>query len=133
MSDIAPYDIAHVIGVLLDRTQTNEGGVIGANVLDEVLHIDLTHRDGDKDHFRAVVVEGETDPIVLERPAEPGNDIGGRAEPGMVVIDDECPACDVELHWSWTPEEARSLAAHYAALADEADRLAAQAQTGGAQ
>jgi hypothetical protein len=78
-------------------------------------------------HFRAVVVEGTETPIVLERPAEPGlcwdEDGGDLILPIASGLRMWPPSSD---WFDMTPAEARELAAHLAAMADdwEADQKA---------
>ena len=83
------------------------------------------------EHFQAVVVPGETVPIVLERPAEPGlswDDEGGDL---IAAIATGIRMWPPDTAWfDMTTAEARELAAHLAAMADEHD--AAQAGTGDA-
>ncbi len=74
-----------------------------------------------KVEFQAVVVEGDQPPIVLPRPADPGDlpaDSGLYLDhrPGFVQIGDR----DEE----YTPDQARLYAAHIAALADLAEQEA---------
>ncbi|TYB69663.1 hypothetical protein FXF51_05745 [Nonomuraea sp. PA05] len=101
-----------------------------------VVHIGITaySEDGEKlpeQHFRAVVVEGETVPIVLEAPAElgmgwhDGGDMLALLDQGITIF----PGGADE--WVIPPSQAREMAAQLAAMADA--REAAQAQTGGAQ
>ncbi|MFB4265380.1 hypothetical protein [Nonomuraea sp. GTA35] len=90
-------------------------------------------------HFRAVVVEGETVPIVLERPdiSNPsavtgprfGEEAGESVEHGWSVFATDHVLFGGTGHVS--PAEARRFAAALVATADALE--AAQAQTGGAQ
>lgn len=100
-----------------------------------VVHIGITAYadDGEKlpeVHFRAVVVEGETVPIVLEQPAElglswhDGGDLLALTRDGITLFPNGAD------EWSMGPENARELAAHLAAMADAYE--AAQAEKGGA-
>lgn len=74
---------------------------------------------GEVVHFRAVVVEGDEPPIVLEWPAELGIawDDGG----DLLALGD---SGIIRLHsrgvddWDLSPAEAREMAAHLAAMAD---------------
>ncbi|WP_101790977.1 hypothetical protein [Nonomuraea indica] len=103
-----------------------------------VVHIGITaySEDGGKlpeQHFRAVVVEGEQTPIVLERPEELG--LCWDEDGGDLIA----PTADGIRMWppsmAWfdmTVQEARELAAHLAAMADEWEAAeAARAQKGG--
>lgn len=102
----------------------------GSTVQVKVAH----HDDGEEiperaRHFRAVVVEGETDPIVLERPEElgiqrhDGGDLLALTRDGITLF--PCGADE----WSMSADNAREMAAHLAAMADAYE--AAQAQKGG--
>jgi hypothetical protein len=97
-----------------------------------VVKIEVTPLDADGEqlhavHFRAVVVEGEEAPLVLEWPAElgmswpDGGDLLALASDGIVF----CPRGVDE--WVMDPDEARELAAQLAAMAD-----ACEAANGGA-
>ncbi|MFD9950541.1 hypothetical protein ACFWYW_57565 [Nonomuraea sp. NPDC059023] len=78
-------------------------------------------------HFTAVVVEGETAPITLKRPADaelelPGGDrlgLGGTMVAARLVLDGFL-----------LPDEAREIAAHLAALADLAEAAHAETEAG---
>ncbi|MGA4989950.1 hypothetical protein [Nonomuraea bangladeshensis] len=80
--------------------------------------------------FRAVVVEGDTDPIVLERPAElgiqwhEGGDLLALTRDGITLFPHGAD------EWAMSPANAREMAAHLAAMADAAE--VAQAEQGGA-
>ncbi|SET51696.1 hypothetical protein [Nonomuraea wenchangensis] len=99
-----------------------------------VVHIGITpYADDDEGtklpevHFRAVVVEGEQTPIVLERPATlevewgPADEVRSWVSPDLFVVVNTMKATNVGF---LTPVEARRLAARLAALADEAQKLA---------
>ncbi|MEU8151709.1 hypothetical protein [Nonomuraea sp. NPDC048901] len=78
-------------------------------------------------HFRAVVVEGEEAPIVLERPEElgiqwhEGGDLLALTHDGITLFPQGVD------EWSMGPDNARELAAHLAAMADAYEA----AQSGG--
>lgn len=100
-----------------------------------VIHIGITpYADDDEGtklpevHFRAVVVEGEQTPIVLERPSleqdwtNPPNDVRSWVSPDYFVCVQTWRTDVAYL----TPEQARREAARLAALADEAQKLAGE-------
>ncbi|MFE3452437.1 hypothetical protein ACFXJ8_26285 [Nonomuraea sp. NPDC059194] len=82
-------------------------------------------------HFTAVVVEGTDAPIVLERPEElglswhDGGDLLALTRNGITLFPNGAD------EWSMSPESAREMAAHLAAMADAYE--AAQAEKGGAE
>lgn len=78
--------------------------------------------------FTAVVVEGETVPIVLERPVKAELELPGGNRLSMVG---SMVAAHLSLDGYLLPEDAREIAAHLAALADDAE--AAQTETERAQ
>lgn len=92
-----------------------------------VVHIGITPttEDGEKlpkQHFRAVVVEGDETPIVLKYPAElgltwhDGSDLLTLRDSGIIRLYTQCVA-EIDLR----PDEAREMAAHLAAMADVLD------------
>ncbi|MDH2424830.1 hypothetical protein [Sphaerisporangium sp. TRM90804] len=78
--------------------------------------------------FRAVVVEGDRAPIVLERPATLAQDWleGGRPSFRSWISPDGTIRAEIDDNTEMTPADARREAARMAALADQAE-----AQTGG--
>lgn len=83
--------------------------------------IEAYSEDGDKlpeVHFRAVVVEGDTTPIVLEPPAE----LGIQWDDGGDLLALTSDGIRLYLRgmdeWELDPSDARELSAHLAAMAD---------------
>ncbi|MGW4663237.1 hypothetical protein [Streptosporangium sandarakinum] len=111
-------------------------------VTGNVVEIKMTPADyaGEEDednitHFRAVVVEGEDTPIVLERPDELGITWEDNGSDLLALTND-----GIRLHlrgmdeWELDPAAARELAAHLAAMADAYEAAQGEAKTaGGAQ
>jgi hypothetical protein len=138
MSDITPEKVA----VLLAEDDDNGfysdkvGGWVtfeakGASVQVKVAHHDEAGEEvpDQTQHFRAVVVEGEQAPIVLERPATlekewgPADEVRSWVSPDLFVVVNTMKTTNVGF---LTPVEARRLAARLAALADEAQKLAGE-------
>jgi hypothetical protein len=65
MSEITPEAVADFIADSIDAARAEEGR-IGAHSEDCVLHIEVKPTGGDVEHFRAVVVPGETVPALTE-------------------------------------------------------------------
>lgn len=88
---------------------------------------DYEAEEEDEIQLRAVVVTGDQAPIVLDRPVIPGLMDAGKpltdlsVEDGHVVSRDNCWACGEMGVLRWTPADARELAAHLAAFADQAE------------
>ncbi len=92
-----------------------------------VAEIDVTPGDGGgrdlpEVQFRAVVVEGESAPIVLAPPAS----VGYFDDDTQLVLHHGLICSQGIRRGDWTPAQAREFAAHLAALADQAE-----AQSGG--
>ncbi|TMR11059.1 hypothetical protein ETD86_37075 [Nonomuraea turkmeniaca] len=93
--------------------------------------VEIAIKPGDEDgtamdevvHFRAVVVEGETVPVVLDRPADAGLELPGGNRLGL---DGTMVAARLALNGSLLPDEAREIAAHLGALADLAEASQAE-------
>lgn len=128
MSEITPKYVADVLADADNELDDETGCWLSISTEDAVLHIKATSVS-DRDnpvHFRAVVVEGDETPIVLERPAElglswhDGGDLLALTRDGITLFPNGAD------EWSMSPDNARELAAHLAAMADA--REAAQAE-----
>ena len=155
MSDITPEKVAAVVCKGIDAGwRFDLEASLRVTAENNVLSLAVTRWDGQDDsenvrHFRAPVVEGETAPIVLERPKatrhgleREGGAFGSDEDLGWQVCAYESSyarTCEIDKADSVlfrrgtrgviSPAEARRFAAALAALADQIE--AAQAQKGG--
>ena len=120
-----PENVAELLTEGDNDLHDGNGWKPGLSATGNVVRISITPYDEDGNvlddaHFRAVVVPGETVPIVLERPAEPGlcwDEDGGDL---ILPIESGLRMWPPSSDWfDMTPAEARELAAHLAAMADD--------------
>ncbi|MER6942537.1 hypothetical protein ABT294_00815 [Nonomuraea sp. NPDC000554] len=134
MSEITPEKVAAAVCERRDGWRESLESALSLTAEGHVLSLTLTRWDGEGDaetvrHFRAVVVEGTEAPIVLEPPAElgiqwhDGGDLLALTRDGITIFPHGAD------EWSMSPDNARELAAHLAAMADAYE--AAQAQRNG--
>ena len=135
MNDITPEKVAAAVCEGIGWRESLESA-LSVTAEGSVLSLDVVRWNGENDseivrHFWAPVVEGEQAPIVLEHPAElgiqwdDGGDLLALTADGILFnprgVDE----------WDLSPDEARELAAHLAAMADAA-KAAQTEQSGGA-
>ncbi|MEU7831312.1 hypothetical protein [Nonomuraea sp. NPDC049129] len=136
MSEITPEKVAAAVCEGVGGWMDCLEAALTVTAERNVLSLDVTRWDGPGDsevvrHFRAVVVPGETVPIVLERPAELGIswDDGG----DLLALTPD----GIRLYlrgmdeWELDPSDARELSAQLAEMADAHEAAQAE-QSGGA-
>ncbi|WP_157253127.1 hypothetical protein [Nonomuraea typhae] len=133
-AEVTAEDVAGWVTEFTGDMDEHLGGVVTVRRRGNTLAIDVTPVDdslgydkANAKHFRAVVVEGEQAPIVLESPAElgmewhDGGDMLALTREGITIF----PGGADE--WVIPSKQAREMAAQLAAMADA--REAAQAET----